>query len=49
MRLESLQRTLVTEEPEAAGITLVAIAREDGFEVFAHPHRIREDIVANVA
>jgi FdhD protein len=25
---------------EAAGITLVAIARDDGFEVFTHPHRI---------
>jgi FdhD protein len=24
----------------AAGITLVAIARDDGFEVFTHPHRI---------
>jgi FdhD protein len=26
----------------AAGITLVAIARDDGFEVFTHPHRIRQ-------
>jgi hypothetical protein len=26
---------------EAAGITLVAIARADGFEVFTHPGRIR--------
>jgi FdhD protein len=27
---------------EAAGITLVAIARSDGFEIFAHPQRIKE-------
>ena len=26
---------------EAAGITLVAIARQDGFEIFTHPQRIR--------
>ena len=26
---------------EAAGITLIAIARDDGFEVFTHPHRLR--------
>lgn len=25
---------------EAAGITLVGVARDDGFEVFTHPHRI---------
>jgi FdhD protein len=25
---------------EAAGITLLAIARQDGFEIFTHPHRI---------
>jgi FdhD protein len=27
-------------EADAAGITLVAVAREDGFEVFSHPQRI---------
>ena len=26
---------------EAAGITLVAVARQDGFEIFTHPQRIR--------
>lgn len=26
---------------EAAGITLVAVARKDGFEIFTHPQRIR--------
>jgi hypothetical protein len=25
---------------DRAGITLVAVARSDGFEVFTHPHRI---------
>ena len=25
---------------EACGMTLVAVARKDGFEVFTHPHRI---------
>ncbi|MGC8478150.1 MAG: formate dehydrogenase accessory sulfurtransferase FdhD [Acetobacteraceae bacterium] len=24
----------------AAGITLIGIARPDGFEIFTHPHRI---------
>lgn len=31
---------------EAAGITLVAIARNDGFEVFTHPHRVAFDAAA---
>jgi FdhD protein len=29
---------------EAAGVTLVAIARRDGFEVFTHSHRIRRTL-----
>jgi FdhD protein len=32
---------LALETAEAAGITLVAIARQDGFEIFTHPHRIQ--------
>jgi FdhD protein len=32
-----------------AGITLVAIARGDGFEIFTHPHRITKERVAHVA
>ena len=31
---------LAVRMAEAAGMTLVAVAREDGFEVFTHPHRI---------
>ncbi len=27
-------------DAEAAGITLIAVARDDGFEIFTHPHRI---------
>jgi FdhD protein len=40
---------LAVRTAEAAGITLVAIARGDGFEVFTHPHRIAKDTVAHVA
>ena len=34
---------------EAAGITLVALARKDGFEVFTHPNRIAASEAAHVA
>jgi len=34
---------------DAAGITLAAIARADGFEVFTHPRRISLEAVADVA
>ncbi len=33
---------LALETADAGGITLVAIARQDGFEVFTHPERIPE-------
>jgi hypothetical protein len=33
---------------EAAGITLAAIARADGFEVFTHPGRIATMAIAGV-
>jgi len=36
----SAPTALAVRTAEAAGITLAAIAREDGFEVFTHPHRI---------
>ena len=38
----SAPTALAIRAAEAAGITLVAIAREDGFEVFTHSSRIRE-------
>ncbi|MDB5504708.1 MAG: fdhD [Tardiphaga sp.] len=31
---------------ESANITLVAIARADGFEIFTHPHRVATDVAA---
>jgi FdhD protein len=34
---------------DAAGITLVALARKDGFEVFTHPNRIAASEAAHVA
>jgi FdhD protein len=33
---------LALETAMAAGLTLVAVARQDGFEVFTHPQRIPE-------
>jgi FdhD protein len=44
----SAPTALAVRACEAAGITLIAIARQDGFEVFTHPHRITGDSVANV-
>jgi FdhD protein len=45
----SAPTALVVRTAEAAGITLVAIARGDGFEVFAHPRRIATESAAHVA
>jgi FdhD protein len=39
----SAPTALAVRTAEAAGITLVAIARSDGFEVFTHPERITAD------
>ncbi len=36
----SAPTALALSVAEAAGITLVAIARPDAFEIFTHPHRI---------
>jgi FdhD protein len=36
----SAPTALAIRTADAAGITLVAIARNDGFEVFTHPERI---------
>ena len=38
----SAPTALAVRTVDAAGITLVAVARRDGFEVFAHPQRIVE-------
>ena len=48
----SAPTALAIRTAEAAGITLVAVARSDGFEVFSHPQRIKEsksETVSNVA
>lgn len=37
------------EMAQTAGLTLIALARPDGFEVFTHPHRIAPEEAANVA
>jgi len=36
----SAPTSLAIRAAEAAGITLIAVVREDGFEVFTHPHRL---------
>jgi FdhD protein len=38
----SAPTALAVRTAETAGITLVAIARNDGFEIFSHPRRIKE-------
>jgi len=44
----SAPTALAVRTAEAAGITLVAIARGDSFEVFTHPHRIAEEAAVHV-
>lgn len=45
----SAPTALAIRTAEAAGITLVAIARKDGFEVFTHPYRVLKKASAHVA
>jgi len=45
----SAPTALAVRTAQTAGITLIAVARQDGFEVFTHPQRIRENAVAHVA
>jgi FdhD protein len=45
----SAPTALALRTAQTAGITLVAIAREDGFEVFTHADRISLESVENVA
>ena len=42
----SAPTALAVKMAEAAGITLVAVARSDGFEVFTHPDRIASAAIA---
>jgi FdhD protein len=45
----SAPTALAVRMAESCGMTLVAIARKDGFEVFTHPHRIKAERVTHVA
>jgi FdhD protein len=45
----SAPTALAVRMAEACGMTLVAIARKDGFEIFTHPHRIKGDLATHVA
>jgi FdhD protein len=45
----SAPTALAVRTADAAGITLVAIARGDGFEIFTHAHRIASQQAAHVA
>ena len=45
----SAPTALAVRVAEAAGITLIGIARQDGFEVFTHAQRIVKDKVQHVA
>lgn len=39
----SAPTALAVRTAQSAGMTLIAVARSDGFEIFTHPERIRED------
>ncbi len=45
----SAPTALALRAAETAGITVVAVARNDGFEIFTHPDRIKEDRPAYVS
>ena len=45
----SAPTALAVRMAEAGGMTLVAIARKDGFEVFTHPNRVRGALTGHVA
>jgi FdhD protein len=45
----SAPTALAVRTADAAGITLAAIARSDGFEIFTHPERITVRVNANEA
>jgi FdhD protein len=45
----SAPTALAIRVADAAGITLIGVARRDGFEVFTHPHRIEAGMIRHVA
>ncbi len=44
----SVPTALAVRAAEEAGITLIAVARDDGFEIFSHPGRVAETRSADV-
>ena len=40
----SAPTALAVRMAETAGITLIAVARDDGFEVFTHGHRLAIEV-----
>jgi FdhD protein len=44
----SAPTALAVRMAEAAGITLIAVARQDGFEIFTNPQRIKQEAGAHV-
>jgi FdhD protein len=45
----SAPTALAVRMADEAGITLVAVARQDGFEIFTHPRRVGKEVAAHVA
>ena len=45
----SAPTALAVRMAESCGMTLVAIARKDGFEIFTHPHRVKGQLKTHVA
>lgn len=45
----SAPTALAVRMADEAGMTLIAIARKDGFEVFTHPHRVKGKVASPVA
>jgi FdhD protein len=45
----SAPTALAVRMADSCGMTLAAIARKDGFEVFTHPHRIKGRLATHVA
>ena len=45
----SAPTALAVRMADAAGMTMVATARKDGFEIFTHPHRISGELTSRVA
>jgi FdhD protein len=45
----SAPTALAVRMAEACGMTLIAVARKDGFEIFTHPHRVEGELASHVA